>query len=747
MQGGSAGPLSPRLAYSPPPSGTTKLKLSPRRRQPKTVEIIMGRPKGSGSKPTPVEEEVIKAAPKKRGRPKKSDAEKQGNGIESSGSKVDDDLPLEAKIDPLLFEGELPPPAKRQKSTVESKTSTTKSIKPTKAVKPIKTPKTKSQPTPTVVAPPKPLFSPKALRSNFNPLPHIKTSYSSEEELKISVRCGNPLNSMKIDKYKWLQQNSTQPPSTHLVLIFGAGDMGQMGLGAEKLDDVRKPAIHSMIEELRNEHNKEFNEPLHLAAGGMHSMVIDSEGKIWSWGINDNAALGRQTEGIEGVEQEELETRPMLVATLSPKPDPDSNRTPFKAARVCAGDSVSVAVSEEGELVAWGSFRSNDGLLGFDGKEGTSPKQLIPTRVSNLRDYPVSQVVCGYDHVLALTTDGHVYSWGNGQQQQLGRKIIERRKKNGLAPERLSLKKIVLIGTGGSHSFAVHENGTVYGWGLNTRGQLGISIDQSGWDEEIVSVPTIIHAMHPDRHDGSRVVAIEGGDFHTLFLLDNGQVWSVGNYENGEIGIKKSSPEIVAAEDLRKAGMVKKNEFVEEQMKKRKAKFESSLVKYNERLSKKEKAGKKADQKEGEGEEEEGEGEDPAPQWDEMIERMEVEQEAANQGFVPGQCLRTPTRIEFPHPVIDISSGTRHNLAVDNQGNGYSWGLGQSNELGQGKDADGEEIELVEAPKLLTSKALTQPIPDRGVLKVVRCAAGGTHSLLIAALIPDLVVQTNGTSS
>ncbi|POW06412.1 hypothetical protein PSHT_10392 [Puccinia striiformis] len=730
MQGGSAGPLSPRLAYSPPPSGTTKLKphAEDNRKQSRSSWVV----RKEGKVLIPIVYLYLRIRFKAHTSRRRSDQSrtKEKRTTEKIRCRKtrewDRIVRLEkAKIDPLLFEGELPPPAKRQKSTVESKTSTTKSIKPTKAVKPIKTPKTKSQPTPTVVAPPKPLFSPKALRSNFNPLPHIKTSYSSEEELKISVRCGNPLNSMKIDKYKWLQQNSTQPPSTHLVLIFGAGDMGQMGLGAEKLDDVRKPAIHSMIEELRNEHNKEFNEPLHLAAGGMHSMVIDSE----------------------GVEQEELETRPMLVATLSPKPDPDSNRTPFKAARVCAGDSVSVAVSEEGELVAWGSFRSNDGLLGFDGKEGTSPKQLIPTRVSNLRDYPVSQVVCGYDHVLALTRMDTYTVGVMGNNNKLGRKIIERRKKNGLAPERLSLKKIVLIGTGGSHSFAVHENGTVYGWGLNTRGQLGISIDQSGWDEEIVSVPTIIHAMHPDRHDGSRVVAIEGGDFHTLFLLDNGQVWSVGNYENGEIGIKKSSPEIVAAEDLRKAGMVKKNEFVEEQMKKRKAKFESSLVKYNERLSKKEKAGKKADQKEGEGEEEEEEGEDPAPQWDEMIERMEVEQEAANQGFVPGQCLRTPTRIEFPHPVIDISSGTRHNLAVDNQGNGYSWGLGQSNELGQGKDADGEEIELVEAPKLLTSKALTQPIPDRGVLKVVRCAAGGTHSLLIAALIPDLVVQTNGTSS
>ncbi|WAQ87144.1 hypothetical protein PtA15_8A45 [Puccinia triticina] len=701
----------------------------------------MGRPKVS-AKETPaegVQENTTKAPTKKRGRPKKSDAETRPNGVDSTSkprSNADQDLPIEANIDPVLFEEV--PPSKRQKPTIAptkpakpvKSPRPSKVVKPSKAAKPTKTDKAKPQRPAAPIAAPKPLFTTKALRSNFNPLPQVKIEYSSEEQVKINVRCGNPLNSMKIDKHEWLKQAQ---PDSHVALIFGAGDMGQMGMGAEKLDDVRKPAVHSTIEELRKK--KEFAEPIHLAAGGMHTLVIDSEGKIWSWGINDNAALGRKTEGILGVEQEELETRPMCVATLSPQPDPESGRTPFKAARACAGDSVSVAVSEEGELVAWGSFRSNDGLLGFDGKVGTSPKQLVPTRVSNLREYPVSQVVCGYDHVLALTTEGHVYSWGNGQQQQLGRKIIERRKKNGLTPERLSLKKIVLLGTGGSHSFAVHENGTVFGWGLNTRGQLGISSEEAGWEDEIVSVPTPVRAMAPDQHDGARVVAIEGGDFHTLFLLDNGQVWAVGNYENSEIGIAHSAKEIVAAEEERKAGTAKKKTFVEEELKKRKVKFESSLVKYNERL---------AARKQKKPEEQDDEEDDPAPQWDEMAERLEVEQEAANQGFVPGQCLRTPARVEFPHPVIDISCGTRHNLAVDNQGNAYSWGLGQSNELGQGKDEDGEEIELVETPKILTSKALNKGA-DRGTLKVVRCAAGGTHSLLIAATIPS-TAETNGTS-
>jgi alpha-tubulin suppressor-like RCC1 family protein len=53
---------------------------------------------------------------------------------------------------------------------------------------------------------------------------------------------------------------------------------------------------------------------------------------------------------------------------------------------------------------------------------------------------------------------------GNGQQAQLGRKIIERRKTNGLEPERLALRDIVCVGSGSYHSFAVDKAGVVYAW-------------------------------------------------------------------------------------------------------------------------------------------------------------------------------------------------------------------------------------------------------------------------------------------
>ncbi|MBW0524459.1 hypothetical protein O181_064174, partial [Austropuccinia psidii MF-1] len=274
----------------------------------------MGRPKLSESEPKS-NLNGLAQPPKKRGRPAKS--------TESA-------------------------PVKKSKSKPKQINSqTTELSKPADQVQPVKRPKL--LPKKPIE---KPLFSAKALRANFNPLPTTILDYSSFDSLSTNWRCGNRLNLFTFEKHAWIR---TGQDITRYALIFGAGDMGQMGQGPDKLDDIRKPVLHPLIEELKLK--GQMSQPQHLAGGGMHTLLVDDDGQIWSWGINDNAALGRKTEGIEGVEQEELESRPMLVSALNPQSNPDSGSHPFKAARVSAGDSVSVAISDQGELVAWGSFR------------------------------------------------------------------------------------------------------------------------------------------------------------------------------------------------------------------------------------------------------------------------------------------------------------------------------------------------------------------------------------------------------
>lgn len=117
----------------------------------------------------------------------------------------------------------------------------------------------------------------------------------------------------------------------------------------------------------------------------------------------------------------------------------------FRAVRVAAGDSISVAIDATGDVRAWGSFRvratsslssgfdhrlnftdcssqaAQEGLIGFDGTPGSAPIQFTPVRLAAFKGQAIYQVACGANHVLALTSDGHVFAHGVGEQNQLGR--------------------------------------------------------------------------------------------------------------------------------------------------------------------------------------------------------------------------------------------------------------------------------------------------------------------------------------
>lgn len=81
-------------------------------------------------------------------------------------------------------------------------------------------------------------------------------------------------------------------------------------------------------------------------------MAIDIQ-QIWSWGINDNGSLGRVTQNT-GVDSDELEYVPMKITELPEE---------FRTVRVSAADSASLALSENGEVRVWGSFRVGDSML------------------------------------------------------------------------------------------------------------------------------------------------------------------------------------------------------------------------------------------------------------------------------------------------------------------------------------------------------------------------------------------------
>ena len=68
--------------------------------------------------------------------------------------------------------------------------------------------------------------------------------------------------------------------SKRQLFVWGNGDMGQFGLGTEALDEIKRPRLHSWIEE-KNKAGKLGEHGIEMvAAGGMHTIAIDSRGYV-----------------------------------------------------------------------------------------------------------------------------------------------------------------------------------------------------------------------------------------------------------------------------------------------------------------------------------------------------------------------------------------------------------------------------------------------------------------------------------
>ncbi|KAG2417168.1 hypothetical protein HFD88_008386 [Aspergillus terreus] len=325
-------------------------------------------------------------------------------------------------------------------------------------------------------------------------------------------------------------------PTTRLnVYVCGEGSSGELGLGAEKnAVDVKRPRLNPHLPADRVG-------VVQVAVGGMHCVALTHDNKILTWGVNDQGALGRDTNwdgGYKDIDDNKSDSDsddddPALNPRESTPTAIPSEAFPENTVfvQVAAGDSSSFALTDDGLVYGWGTFRSNDGILGFD---ATHKVQSTPILIPSLKK--IKYLTCGDNHVLALNDKGAVFSWGSGQQNQLGRRIIERNRLNGLQPREFGLpKNIAHIGSGAFHSFAVHQSGKVYAWGLNSFGETGIS-SNAGDDEAAILHPVVVDSL-----SGKDITQICGGAHHSLAATKDGKCLVWGRLDGYQTGLKIDS--------------------------------------------------------------------------------------------------------------------------------------------------------------------------------------------------------------
>ena len=121
-----------------------------------------------------------------------------------------------------------------------------------------------------------------------------------------------------------------------------------------------------------------------------------------------------------------------------------------------------------------------------------------------------------------------MWTWGRGGC--LGHNDTEdRHVPTPLALEALGGAKPKIVAAGGMHTVAVLDDGSLWAWGINTNGQLGLGL------KYFVLVPTRVGAE--DEFGGSRVLTAACGDEHTLAVTEAGALWSCGKGADGALGL------------------------------------------------------------------------------------------------------------------------------------------------------------------------------------------------------------------
>ena len=281
------------------------------------------------------------------------------------------------------------------------------------------------------------------------------------------------------------------------AMCWGHDNYGQLGDGGDTTNR-NKPTTYVSIEDGQS--------VTQIYAKQSRTCIVLNDNTASCWGFNENGQAG----------------------------DDSTNRYKSPSAKVQFPDGKRVksmgmglkhtcAILEDDTLTCWGL--DSHGALG-NGNSDTSDK-YTPQTITTPSDRKVVKVEPGATHTCILLDDGGVMCWGRDNLGQLGNgdtsDTIHAPSSNVELPEGRAATD---LSVGDHHSCALLDNGSVACWGQNNHGQLG--------DDATTNRPILIYPHLPA---GSLAVSVAVGPFNTCAILENSSLYCWGHNGYGRLGI------------------------------------------------------------------------------------------------------------------------------------------------------------------------------------------------------------------
>lgn len=306
------------------------------------------------------------------------------------------------------------------------------------------------------------------------------------------------------------------------LLVCGQNSYGELGVGDTKPHkDIRTSEVIKHL----------F--PVQVVAGNEVTGVLTAQGEVFVWGYNKNGACSKPST-TSATPQYGIPSPELTGSTWSGRGSTRSVSGSVSSLATAVSAIAANSNNEHAPPTPPPSSVSANALM----RHHESPRVNVPRRIA----IPafVTRICCsnGSEHMLAITSSGHLYGWGFNQYGQLG---LGHKYEKIYVPSRvegaLRDKQVTLAATSYSHSLALTSDGTLYAFGLNTRGQLGIGSTADMW-----TLPQRLNHLA----DVGRASSMACGVEHSAVVMENGSLYTFGRNDYGQLGIDDPNRQLSA---------------------------------------------------------------------------------------------------------------------------------------------------------------------------------------------------------